>query len=205
MADSKVTNLDDARKKQDKSDYAEQKVENTTVDGMAVRTYTLLDQDDSLFRVMTEEEIAKKEAEYQKKQMEEADRKFSERERQMNAQIAGEMADSAFAAGATAAEGAADSIRLDPDQVEDRLAAIKKDDRIVCIGDSIVYGYEVEGTLTWIGRLRREEEINLLNVGLNGDTTEGMFDRFKEHVVDIQAKAVVILGGGNDIIGSTLR
>ena len=204
MADEKVTNIDDARKKKEqenKGDYAEQKVENTTIDGMAVRTYTLLDQDDSLFRVLSEDEIAKKEAEYQKKQMEEADRQFDERERRMNAQISGEMDDSGFDAGAVKAEGAADRVRLDPEQAEERLKTIKKDDRIVCIGDSIVYGYEVEGTLTWIGRLRREEEINLLNVGLNGDTTEGMFDRFKEHVVDIEAKAVVILGGGNDIIG----
>lgn len=206
MADEKVTNIDDARKKKEqenKGDYAEQKVENTTIDGMAVRTYTLLDQDDSLFRVLSEDEIAKKEAEYQKKQMEEADRQFDERERRMNAQISGEMDDSGFDAGAVKAEGAADRVRLDHEQVEERLKTIKKDDRIVCIGDSIVYGYEVEGTLTWIGRLRREEEINLLNVGLNGDTTEGMFDRFKEHVVDIEAKAVVILGGGNDIIGGT--
>ncbi len=121
----------------------------------------------------------------------------------MNAQIAGDMDDSGFQDGAVKAAGAADSVRLDPEKVESALSKIVKDDRIACIGDSIVYGFEVEGTLTWIGRLRREEEINLLNVGLNGDTTEGMFDRFHAHVVDLNPKAVVILGGGNDLIGGT--
>ena len=210
MVEEKVIDLQDAKQKKntgapdgDKGKFADQTVENTTIDGMAVRTYTLNDSNDSLYRVLSEEEIAKREAEYERKGMEEAERRFREKERMMNAQISGEMDDSGFGFDADAAEGAADRVRLDPEKLQDALAKIRKDDRIVCIGDSIVYGYEVEGTLTWIGRLRRECEINLLNVGLNGDTTEGMFNRFHEHVVDIQAKAVVILGGGNDLIGGT--
>lgn len=214
MADEKdkVVDIEDAKKKKTKDGpvnsarekYADQTVENSTVDGMSVRTYTLNDKDDSLFRVPTEDDIDRKVAEYQKKGMEEAEKRFREKERMMEAQINDDVADaSGFNVENTATEGAADKVRLDPEQVQEALSKIKKDDRIVCIGDSIVYGYEVEGTLTWIGRLRRENEINLLNVGLNGDTTEGMFYRFKEHVVDIDAKAVVILGGGNDLIGGT--
>ncbi len=102
----------------------------------------------------------------------------------------------------SAAEEAA-NLRIDPEDVAQRLAAMVKDDRIICIGDSITYGYEVDGSLTWIGRLRREEEINLFNVGLNGDTTAGMLGRFKEHVLDLEPKAVMIMGGGNDILGGT--
>ena len=74
---------------------------------------------------------------------------------------------------------------------------------INALGDSITYGFEVEGTLTWIGRLRREEEINLLNVGINGDTCGNMLGRFKEHVIDLAPKAVFIMGGGNDILAGT--
>ena len=211
MAEEKVIDLKEAKKKAEnrmpdssvKEQFADQTVENTTIDGMAVRTYTLNDSNDSLYRVLSEEEIARREAEYERKGMEEAERRFREKERMMNAQISGEMDDMQFGSGAVAAEGAADRVRLDPEKLQEALSKVKKDDRIVCIGDSIVYGYEVEGTLTWIGRLRRECEINLLNVGLNGDTTEGMFNRFHEHVVDIKAKAVLILGGGNDLIGGT--
>lgn len=211
MAEEKVIDIEEARKKphsgasdsggQEK--FADQTVENTTINGMAVRTYTLNDSSDSLYRVLSEEEIARREEEYERKGMEEAERRFREKERMMNAQISGEAEDSGFGSASIAAEGAADRVRLDPEKLQDALAKIRKDDRIACIGDSIVYGFEVEGTLTWIGRLRRECEINLLNVGLNGDTTEGMFNRFHEHVVDIKARAVVILGGGNDLIGGT--
>ncbi len=197
MADDKI------KKNNPKGEFADQTVTNDTINGMAVRTYTLNDKEDSLFKVPTEKEIEERVKEYDRKAQEEADRRFEERERMMNAQIAGEMDDSGFQNDAVKAEGAADSVRLDPEKVEEALSKIVKDDRIACIGDSIVYGFEVEGTLTWIGRLRREEEINLLNVGLNGDTTEGMFDRFHAHVVDLNAKAAVILGGGNDLIGGT--
>lgn len=211
MAEEKVIDIEEAKKKQnskapasnERKKFADQTVENTTINGMAVRTYTLNDRNDSLYRILSEEEIARREAEYERKGMEEAERRFREKERLMNAQISGEAEDTGFGSVSFAAEGAADSVRLDPEKLQDALSKIQKDDRIVCIGDSIVYGFEVEGTLTWIGRLRRECEINLLNVGLNGDTTEGMFNRFHEHVVDIKAKAVVILGGGNDLIGGT--
>ena len=183
--------------------FADQTVENTVVNGMKVRTYTLKDEKDTLFKVMTEEEMRQAEADYEQKQMEEAERRFKEREERLNQQIAGEMEDTGFDASGVPLESGAGSISLDTEQIAEAIEKIKKDDRIVCIGDSITYGYQVEGSLTWIGTLRREQEINLLNVGLDGDTTENMLMRFHEHVVDIQAKAVLIMGGGNDIMGGT--
>lgn len=188
--------------------YADQTVEKQTVDGMTVRTYTLNDKKDSLFRIYSEKELAEKEREYEMKQLEEAEKKFRERERMMNAEIMeymqGEMDDAGFEASAIGMDqDLLDQIRLDPEQVQEALAELTKEDRIICIGDSLVYGFDVEGSLTWIGILRREEKMNLLNAGINGDTTENMFDRFHEHVVQLEAKAVVILGGGNDLFGTT--
>ena len=98
---------------------------------------------------------------------------------------------------------AAEKLKLDPEQINEKLAELTKDDYIFCIGDSITYGFEVEGVQTWIGRLRREEEINLINVGVNGDTTADMIGRFHEHVLDYRPKAVLIMGGGNDVMGGT--
>lgn len=195
----------------EKKKYADQTVEKTSVDGMTVKTWTLNDKKDSLFRIYSEEELAAKEREYEQKMIEEAEARFRERERRMNAQIAQDMAaelqeemeEQGFVSSVVGADDVLGKLRLDPDQVQAALSQLTKDDRIICIGDSLVYGFDVEGSLTWIGILRREERINLLNAGINGDTTENMFERFFEHVVQLEAKAVVILGGGNDVFGTT--
>lgn len=170
------------------------------VDGVQVKTYTLNDSGRSLFNVPTEAQIEQDIQDYEKRMQEEADAKFKE--------LHGNSADLNDADVKTldkelGISRAEDSVKLDPEQIAERMKQIVKDDRIVCIGDSITYGHQVEGSLTWIGRLRREEEINLLNVGLDGDTTEGMLTRFKEHVLDLEPKAVLIMGGGNDIFGET--
>lgn len=180
------------------------KKEQKNVGGVQVKTYTLEDQNSTVFKVHTEKEIEDKLIAYEEKLRNEEEKKFYERQKktadQMKAEMFAEMEDSGFDFGEIASEGAADSVVLDPEKIATKMKNIVKDDRIVCIGDSITYGYMVEGSLTWIGRLRREEEINLLNVGLNGDMTEGMLMRFNEHVVDLNPKACLIMGGGNDII-----
>ena len=51
-------------------------VEKQLVDGMQVRTYTLKEGQDTLFKVMSEAEIEQAERDYDKKLQEEADRKF---------------------------------------------------------------------------------------------------------------------------------
>ncbi len=183
--------------------YADQTVENKVVNGMKVRTYTLNDEKDTLFKVMTEEEMRRAESDYERRQMEEAERRFKEREERLRQQLSGEMEDTGFESSGIPIENGAGSISLDTEHISEAIEEINKDDRIVCIGDSITYGYQVEGSMTWIGTLRREQEINLLNVGLDGDTTENMLMRFHEHVVDLHAKAVLIMGGGNDIMGGT--
>ena len=162
-------------------------VEKTVKDGVHIRTYRVADGADTVYNVRTESEIDKEIADYQKKkEKEQAD-----------------LFDLDMDSKAVSAQEAQEQIKIDPEQVAEYLEKIVKDDRIVCIGDSITYGYEVEGTLTWIGRLRREEEINLLNVGINGDTCGNMLARFKEHVIDLTPKAVFIMGGGNDILAGT--
>lgn len=172
------------------------------VDGVQVKTYTLNDSGRSLFNVPTEAQIEQDIQDYEKRMQEEADAKFQE----LHGGAGSKNADLNDADVKTldkelGISRAEDSVKLDPEQIAERMKQIVKDDRIVCIGDSITYGHQVEGSLTWIGRLRREEEINLLNVGLDGDTTEGMLTRFKEHVLDLEPKAVLIMGGGNDIFG----
>lgn len=176
-------------------------VEKQIVDGMHVRTYTLNEGQDTLFKVMSEAEIEQAERDYDRKLQEEANRKFQEKNREMEQKLMDELAEENFNASAIPIEGAANSIAIDTEYIAEHLDKIGKDDRIVCIGDSITYGAQVEGSQTWIGRLRREEEINLFNLGMDGDTTGNMLARFHEHVIDLNAKAVLIMGGGNDIMG----
>lgn len=171
----------------DKEKVVGSQVEKTVKDGVHIRTYRVADGADTVYNVRTESEIDKEIADYQKKK--EKDRRICSIWIWIQRQSAHKRHRS--------------RLKIDPEQVAEYLEKIVKDDRIVCIGDSITYGYEVEGTLTWIGRLRREEEINLLNVGINGDTCGNMLARFKEHVIDLTPKAVFIMGGGNDILAGT--
>lgn len=71
--------------------------------------------------------------------------------------------------------------------------------KIVCIGDSITYGYEMDISQRWTNLLSNELGVEVLNFGINGDTTVGMLARFQEHVIDHKPTYVVITGGTNDL------
>jgi len=72
--------------------------------------------------------------------------------------------------------------------------------KIVCIGDSLTYGYRVRRDKTWINLSQNELKISIENKGINGDTTGGMLARFREDVISKKPKIVFIMGGSNDII-----
>ena len=186
---------------EDKNKKEKATVKKQFVDGMQVKTYSLNEGEDTLFKVLSEAEIEHAEREYDRKLQEEAEKRFQEKNRDMEQKLINDLKEENFDASAVPMEGAAQSAAIDTENLKEHLELITKDDRIVCIGDSITYGTQVEGSQTWIGRLRREEEINLLNLGLDGDTTGNMLSRFHEHVIDLNAKAVLIMGGGNDIMG----
>lgn len=178
-------------------------VETSRVGGMQVRKYTLNDGDGTLFKIRTEAEIEQEIKDYEQRQIEEAEKKAEARRERFKQQLKEDLADQNFETDEIALAMAAEKLKLDPEKINEKLAAMTKDDYIFCIGDSITYGFEVDGPQTWIGRLRREEEINLINVGVNGDTTADMVGRFHEHVLDYRPKAVLIMGGGNDVMGGT--
>ncbi len=72
--------------------------------------------------------------------------------------------------------------------------------KIVCIGDSLTYGYGVRHQDAWIslaGKKAAEHEI--LNLGIPGDTTAGMLARFEKDVLNKHPDQVFLMGGTNDI------
>ncbi|HCQ89863.1 MULTISPECIES: GDSL-type esterase/lipase family protein [unclassified Clostridium] len=74
---------------------------------------------------------------------------------------------------------------------------------IVCIGDSLTYGYGVNSKSSWVELLKKRlENVNVINAGVNGDTTIGMVNRFTEDVVYNNPDVVIILGGTNDFLAN---
>jgi len=69
--------------------------------------------------------------------------------------------------------------------------------RVVFMGDSITEGWKIEGP---DGSFPGKPYINR---GISGQTTPQMVLRFRQDVIDLKPKAVVILGGTNDIAGNT--
>ena len=71
------------------------------------------------------------------------------------------------------------------------------EDRVVFMGDSITQGWKIEGPEgTFPGK-------PYVNRGISGQTSPQMLVRFRQDVVDLQPKVVVILAGTNDIAGNT--
>ncbi len=71
--------------------------------------------------------------------------------------------------------------------------------KILCIGDSITFGYETEEAQNWTTLLGDDLGVEVINRGLNGDTTAGMLARFQRHVIDQKPSHVIVTGGTNDL------
>jgi lysophospholipase L1-like esterase len=71
------------------------------------------------------------------------------------------------------------------------------EDRVVFMGDSITEGWKIEGPQ---GSFPGKPYINR---GISGQTTPQMLLRFRQDVIALKPKAVVILAGINDIAGNT--
>lgn len=72
--------------------------------------------------------------------------------------------------------------------------------KIVCIGDSLTFGYGVSRDENWLHLINKINNIEAINRGLNGDTTAGMIFRFYEDVVLNNPEYVFIMGGTNDFL-----
>jgi len=68
--------------------------------------------------------------------------------------------------------------------------------RVVFIGDSITEGWHFEEPSGFPGK-------GYINRGISGQTTPQMVVRFRQDVIDLHPKVVVILAGTNDIAGNT--
>lgn len=72
--------------------------------------------------------------------------------------------------------------------------------KIVCLGDSLTEGYQMDLSKRWTDELAKSTGLAIINSGICGDTTAGMLARFKEMVLDHNPSHVIIMGGTNDMI-----
>ncbi len=70
---------------------------------------------------------------------------------------------------------------------------------IVCHGDSLTEGADLEKSYTWPQLVENKIKVTVLNTGIGGDTSGGLLARFQHDVVQSKPDLVVILGGTNDL------
>lgn len=70
--------------------------------------------------------------------------------------------------------------------------------KLACVGDSITFGYEIPEENKWTKLLEEKLKIEVLNFGINGDTTNGMLSRFNK-VLEEHPTHILITGGTNDL------
>ncbi|WP_462392032.1 GDSL-type esterase/lipase family protein [Clostridium cadaveris] len=73
--------------------------------------------------------------------------------------------------------------------------------KITCIGDSLTFGYGVSKDKKWIDILAKElPRYEVLNKGVNGDTTSGLLSRFYQDVILNKPEKTIITIGSNDFL-----
>lgn len=71
---------------------------------------------------------------------------------------------------------------------------------IVCLGDSLTFGFGVPRRDAWLTLAQRElEGAVLVNAGVPGDTTGGMLARFPGLLERYRPELLTVMGGSNDI------
>jgi lysophospholipase L1-like esterase len=74
--------------------------------------------------------------------------------------------------------------------------------KIICLGDSLTYGFGVRRGEDWVSLSASATGQNLINKGVCGDTTGGMLARLDTDVLSQKPGAVILMGGSNDILTS---
>lgn len=72
--------------------------------------------------------------------------------------------------------------------------------KLICIGDSLTFGYGLRKSEKWVTILGERLGWEVINAGINGDTSGGALVRLREEVIQQKPDMVLIMTGGNDYI-----
>jgi lysophospholipase L1-like esterase len=70
--------------------------------------------------------------------------------------------------------------------------------RILCHGDSLTEGTDIETAYRWPSLLQNALGTEVINTGIGGDTTAGLLGRFSTDVITRKPDVVILMGGTND-------
>ncbi|RYD01896.1 hypothetical protein N752_27615 [Desulforamulus aquiferis] len=71
-------------------------------------------------------------------------------------------------------------------------------DTILCLGDSITFGYPEGPQISWVARVSKVTGFKLFNRGISGETTGQMLARFIKYREESLSAYMIFLGGHND-------
>ena len=82
--------------------------------------------------------------------------------------------------------------------------------KLYCLGDSLTFGFGMSRNVRWTTLVEQEAGWQVINRGINGDTTGGMLARLQHDVLDQVGTdcsqwlncRVLVMGGSNDIFYS---
>lgn len=72
--------------------------------------------------------------------------------------------------------------------------------KLICLGDSQTFSLGLHRAEKWTTILAENLGWEVINAGINGDTTAGMLARLRPDVIDKKPDMVLVMGGGNDFI-----
>lgn len=71
---------------------------------------------------------------------------------------------------------------------------------LFCLGDSLTFGFGVRRQERWTHLVQQQTDLQVINLGCNGDTTGGMLVRLQKEILPRQTQGkVLLMGGSNDI------
>lgn len=91
---------------------------------------------------------------------------------------------------------------ISKDKWDYSLSPLEKGDKIIAFGDSLTYGYQLQREESYPSLLNQElnSDYNIVNYGINGNTTVDGLRRFQEMINIERPKLVILALGGNDVL-----
>lgn len=72
--------------------------------------------------------------------------------------------------------------------------------KIICAGDSLTYGYGVRQNQCWVSLLQATSNHEIINKGVNGDTSTSLLNRSYEDIISLQPCCTLVMCGTNDFL-----